>query len=293
MKIKKGAVFFLLIFFLISHMDIAGFAAEPAGIAVDVSPEIVEAGETVTVTVSLTGYDENAIPIRGIQIDVDDVNESILMLEESSYESLIEDETAAANSAGYLQNLRIIRFLYAQISKTLPQPYEEIFRMTLRVNSELTEEGSLAMPLVAKMATTESDVTINDEVVISYVPADKTPDPDVVSVDIEWGAMDYIYTDGDWNTSTHSYENGGWDDGGSGYVRISNTGSIDTTAEFSFIPESDWISGSFTDGVNAITDPVNIAAGGSQKAYLQLSGKPSDELENEKIGSVTVKIGGE
>ena len=126
-----------------------------------------------------------------------------------------------------------------------------------------------------------------------YLPASEEPGSDIVSVDIEWGAMNYTYSDGTWNTSTHSYDGGGWSDGGSGYVKVVNNGTVNATAGFTFASDRKEISGSFTDGTNVITDPVDVAAGQSQTTFLLLSGKPTEELSEAKIGTVTVRIGGE
>ena len=292
-KIKKISVFLLAIFLLFSNRTVTSFAAENAGIAIRVSSETVEAGEEVTVTVSLTDYDEEAVPIRGMQIDVTGVDESVLTVKDDGYVSLIDDSTAMSNVAVYQQANQLLRLLYVRWEGTLTQPYEDVFQMTFVVNPELTEAGSITLPLTVKFQTTESRITLNDEIKISYVPAGEQPDPDVVSVDIEWGGMNYIYTEGTWNTDTHSYDNAGWSDGDSGYVKVVNSGNVDTTAAFTFTSEQEEISGSFTDGLNTIAAPVDITAGQSQTAYLLLSGRPSEELNDTKIGTVTVRIGGE
>lgn len=293
MKTHKVLAFMLALLMLFPNIGIISYAAENAGIAVTLSSETVEAGEQVTVTVSLTGYDADAVPIRGIQIDVTGVDESILVIEDGSYVSLIEDASATSNKAVYQQANQLLRLIYVRMDGTLAQPYEDVFQMTFVINSELTEAGSITLPLTAKIQTTESRVTITDEITISYVPASEEPDPEVVSVDIEWGGMNFTYTEGAWNTKTHSYDGSGWTDNGTGYVTVVNTGLVDTNATFIFDSNREEISGSFTDGTNAITSAVKVATGQSRTAYLLLAGKPAEELSNTTIGSVTVKIGGE
>lgn len=293
MKKQKILALLLAILLLLPNISITSYAAENAGIAVTVSSETVKPGEQVTVTVSLSGYDADAVPIRGIQIDVTGVDESILTVEDGSYVSLIEDSTAASNTAVYQQANQLLRLLYANMSGTLAQPYEDVFQMTFTVNSELTEAGYITLPLTAKIQTTESRITITDEIVISYAPAGEVPNPDIVSVDIEWGGMNFTYTEGIWNPKTHTYDGMGWTGNETGYVTVSNTGTVATTATFAFASDREEISGSFTDGINTITGFVDVAAGQSQTAYLLLSGKPTEELSNTKIGTVTVRIGGE
>ena len=274
-------------------MPMTSFAAENAGIAVEVSPQPVQAGELVTVTVSLTDYNSEAIPIRGMQIDVTGVDESILTVEDGGYKSLIEDNTAVANIAVYHPDYQRLRLLYARMEGTLVQPQKEVFQMTFRINSEVMEEGSITLPLKAMIQTTEAEVTLNDEIKLSYVPAGETPDPDVVSVNIEWGGMNYTYTEGTWNPATHEYDNEGWDDNNSGYVTVINEGTVDTTATFIFNQKKKENSGSFTDDTNAVIESVNIPKDQFKKVYLHLYGKPAQKLNAETIGSVTVKIGGE
>lgn len=287
MKVNKAIAIVLALVLTLSNMTITGYAAENAGVAVSVSSETVEIGEQVTVTVSLTGYDADAVPIRGIQIDVTGVDESILVIEDGSYVSLIEDSTATSNKAVYQQANQLLRLIYVRMDGTLAQPYEDIFQMTFIINSELTEAGIITLPLTAKIQTTDSRITIDDEITISYVPG--TEEPDVVSVDVTWGAMEFVYTEGTWNTKTHSYEGAGWTDNGTGYVTVSNTGSVDTTAGFKYTTERTDISGSFD-----VTDAAELKAGAEITAYLTLSGKPEFSLgEKAVIGTATVTIGGE
>lgn len=293
MKKHKIIAFFLALLMMLPSVGIVSYAAENAGIAVTLSSETVEAGKQVTATVSLTGYDADSVPIRGIQIDVTGVDDSILVIEDGSYVSLIEDATATSNKAVYQQANQLLRLIYVRMDGTLAQPYEDVFQMTFLINSELTEAGSITLPLTAKIQTTESRVTITDEITISYVPASEEPDPEVVSVDIEWGGMNFTYTEGTWNTKTHSYDGSGWTDNGTGYVTVKNSGTVDATASFAFDSNRREINGSFTDGTNVIVGAVDVAAGHSQTAYLLLSGKPTEELSNTKIGTVTVTIGGE
>lgn len=293
MKQNKIIAVMLAVLLMLPNLSIFALAAENAGISIHLSSTSVEIGSQVTVTVALDGYDENAVPIRGIQIDVTDVDESILVVENGSYESLIEDSAATSNKAVYQQANHLLRLIYARIDGTLTQPYQNVFRMTFRVNPELSEAGSITLPLTAKIQTTESRVTITDEITISYVPTGETPDPDVTSVDIAWGGMSFTYTDGIWDTGSHSYCGTGWNDDGSGYVTVTNKGTVATAAAFLFKSDRDEISGSFTDGTSAITGSVDVAAGQSLTTYLVLSGKPAEQLSNTKIGTVTVKIGGE
>lgn len=112
-------------------------------------------------------------------------------------------------------------------------------------------------------------------------------------MDIAWGGMSFTYVEGTWNANTHSYTDGHWIDGGTGYVTIANSGTQDTTAALSFESNRTEIAGSFTDGQSTIQSNLPIPIGQSRTAYLILSGKPEAELDNEIIGAITVKIGGD
>lgn len=70
MRKCKIVAFLLVLVVMLSNIRITSYAAENAGIAVTLSSETVEAGGKISVIVSLTGYDLDAVPIRGIQIDV-------------------------------------------------------------------------------------------------------------------------------------------------------------------------------------------------------------------------------
>lgn len=286
MRIQKIIAMMMAMLLMFSNVTMTGYAAENAGVAVRISSETVKAGEQVTVTVSLTGYDADAVPIRGIQMDVTGVDESVLVVEDGSYVSLIEDATATRNTAVYQQAKKLLRLLYVRMEGTLASPYEDVFQMTFVINPELTEAGSITLPLEAMIVTTESNITLYDEITISYVPG--TEEPDVVSVDVTWGAMEFVYTEGTWNTKTHSYEGAGWTDDGTGYVTVSNTGSVDTTAGFKYTTERTDISGSFD-----VTDAAELKAGAEITAHLTLFGKPESSLGVKAvIGTATVTIGG-
>ena len=160
-----------------------------------------------------------------------------------------------------------------------------------------TKAGTLSLPLQILIQNEAGDkLTYTDTIEIDYALASEIPsepDIDVVSVDVTWGAMEFTYTDGIWNAQSYTYEGFGWTDNGTGYVTVSNTGTAAATAAFTFDSDREEISGSFTDGTNTIADSVDIAVDQSQTAYLLLSGKPVEELNNTKIGTVTVRIGGE
>ena len=106
---------------------------------------------------------------------------------------------------------------------------------------------------------------------------------ETVSVTITWTAMEFTYTDGAWNPATHSYADGTWSPSG-GTVTVQNTGDVAVTASFAYVTTRTDISGSFT------KQSFDLAENASDTTKLTLSGKPSESLDHESLGSITVTI---
>lgn len=290
MKHMKIIAAMLVLALILSSFAVTANAADAVGFNVTVSPSDVKPGEQVEVIVSLTGYTTEAAEadaLRGLQVDITGVDTSVLSVVE--YTSLIEDTTAISNTASYNEANKRVRLAYVQMSGTLPAPCEYVFKVVFQVNSDLTESGSITLPVTVKMQTVSQQITLTGECTINY----SVETSSVTSVDITWGAMEYEYTDGAWNTQTHSYDGAGWADNGSGFVTVKNTGTSSTTAAFFYSTDRSDITGSFTDGTTAITGAVDVASGMETTVYLVLSGKPAETLSSTKIGTVTVTIGGE
>ena len=119
--------------------------------------------------------------------------------------------------------------------------------------------------------------------------------PVIISVDITWGDLSFTYSDGTWNPDTHEYDGEGWTvykEGGN-TVKVENNGNTAVSVSFAYNATVDGITGSFTDGENPVSAPVALPENGSSTVYLILAGKPEQNLDHAKIGSVTVTIGGE
>ena len=114
-------------------------------------------------------------------------------------------------------------------------------------------------------------------------------------MDITWGELSFTYSDGTWNPDTHEYDGAGWnvDEEGGNSIKVENTGNTDVNVTYEYKAEETGITGSFTDGENPVSAPVALPENGSSTVYLILAGKPEQNLDHAKIGSVTVTIGGE
>lgn len=71
-------------------------------------------------------------------------------------------------------------------------------------------------------------------------------------------------------------------------VTVKNTGTEDTTVDFSYHTERTDVQGDFSQSAR-----IALTTGQEETVYLVLSGKPSEELDKTVIGNVTVRIGGE
>lgn len=111
----------------------------------------------------------------------------------------------------------------------------------------------------------------------------------IISVTITWGEMAFTCTDGTWDPKTHNYIGGGWKpnstDGNK--VTAKNEGTETVKVTFSYTSTD-----SIVRGVLSGTTAATLPADGSASAWLHLWGTPDKELNNEKIGTVTVKLGG-
>lgn len=119
--------------------------------------------------------------------------------------------------------------------------------------------------------------------------------PVIISVDITWGELSFTYSDGTWNPDTHEYDGEGWtvDEEGGNSIKVENTGNTGVNVSYAYQNAETGITGSFTDGENPVSEPVSLPENGSSTVYLILAGKPEQNLDHAKIGSVTVTIGGE
>ena len=117
----------------------------------------------------------------------------------------------------------------------------------------------------------------------------------IISVDITWGNMGFVYQKGLWNPETHQYGVGTWnpDGDGSSQIRISNNGTESVKAFLTYTQVDTSYSGSFQNGNGENISAITLSAGENTSAYLVLAGTPSEEFSNNVLGTVTVTIGGQ
>ena len=117
----------------------------------------------------------------------------------------------------------------------------------------------------------------------------------IISVDITWGNMGFVYQKGLWNPETHQYGVGTWnpDGDGSSQISISNNGTESVKAFLTYTQVDTSYSGSFQNGTGENISAITLSAGENTSAYLVLAGTPSEEFSNNVLGTVTVTIGGQ
>lgn len=116
------------------------------------------------------------------------------------------------------------------------------------------------------------------------------------TVTVTWGELAYTYTDGAWNPATHDYDiGGGWAPNrkNGDVITVQNEGANEVRVKFQYTQTDTAIGGSFanSDG-DYIYIPIDLPVNRTKTVRLCLTGRPDKALDNEKIGSVTVRLEG-
>lgn len=116
------------------------------------------------------------------------------------------------------------------------------------------------------------------------------------TVTVTWGELAYTYTDGAWNPATHAYDiGGGWAPNrkNGDVITVQNEGANEVRVRFQYTKTDTAIGGSFanSDG-DGIYSPIALPVNRTKTVRLCLAGRPDKALDNEKIGSVTVRLEG-
>ena len=116
------------------------------------------------------------------------------------------------------------------------------------------------------------------------------------TVTVTWGELAYTYTDGAWNPATHDYDiGGGWAPNrkNGDVITVQNEGANEVRVKFQYTRTDTAIGGRFanSDG-DYIYSPIDLPVNRTQTVRLCLTGRPGKALDNENIGSVTVRLEG-
>lgn len=169
MKHTKIIAWLLALALLLPCLPVAGHAADDFGFSVAVSPEAVPSGGQAVVTVSLEGYD--TATIAGLQVDITGIDTDVL--EVVDYASAIADSEVLSNKVSYNTEDRRVRLLYLRETGTLAAPCEAVLTMTVKIDPDLTEAGSITLPVTVKIVTADSEqYTLTSSCIIHYADAD-------------------------------------------------------------------------------------------------------------------------
>lgn len=280
--------YMLLICLFVSTMTPQVSAATAYSYSVSSSVSNPAVGTEFTVSIALTDYDEAVESIRGLQIDVTNIDTEVF--EVVSHSTSIVDSTAASNQTSYSTSNKRIRLTYASVSGTLDKTTTEVMTIVLKVKDTITTSGEITLPVKVMIVSTDGNTTQNSTLTINYVVP-------TLSVDITWGAMEFNYDDGEWDSSTHKWINAGWKPAttDSNLITIQNNSNIPVSAKLSYVGATSYpsLNGEFTDGTNQITSPMVLEASSAQKkVWFSLSGNTDERWTDDyvTVGSITLTI---
>lgn len=290
---KSKIISLLLALCLIaSVMTMNVVAAEAFTYKVSVTTTTPTIGDEFDVVISLTNYAELESEIRGLQIDVQNIDPEVF--EVVSHSSMLTDDSAASNKTSYSSSGNYVRYVYLKLSGVMEKNVSDVMKFRLKVKDSLTEDGTITLPITLKIGTTSENITLSESLTINYtlVPTN------VVKVDVSWGSMDFIYDDGEWDTENHKWINNGWKPSSAdcNLISVKNTGNTDVKMQLGYTTKDSEnnLNGKFTDGSgNEIKSTVQLAANGEeQKYWFNLYGTTAQRWDDEflTLGKITLTL---
>lgn len=291
MKNKIISLVLVLNFILLVASPVSVSAAEPITYSVSASTTEPTIGNEFDVMISLTNYEKISDEIRGLQIDVTNIDPNII--EVVSHSTMISDDAVASNKTSYQSAKNLVRLVYLKISGSMDKSVTDVMTFRLKIKDNLTESGSITFPITLKIGTMTENITLNDSLTINY---SKKSD-DVVKIDVAWGSMEFVYDDGSWDTDNHKWVNGGWKpmSADSNLITVKNSGNVDVKAQLSYLPSTEYadLSGTFIDAAsNGLTSPFDLKINNEKKFWLKLSGTTAERWSDKfiTVGTVTLTI---
>lgn len=170
----------------------------------------------------------------------------------------------------------------------------------------------LALVMVLAMSTTtfaagpeagaQSGVKTSQTIDVNGKYMDSTYTEDVISVNIEWGALDFIYATSDtgkWNPADHTYSNNsssaGWVGTKTSDIKVTNHSNVAVTADFGFVAAENHstVTGSFSQDSLSLTEGVvnQPTTAPTATTTFTIGGTlASTATSSVKIGTITVTI---
>lgn len=164
---KKIFSIILIVTIMISYLQIKVNADDTLKFSVSMSVTNPIIGNEFEVNIKMDNYSQYAQEIRGLQIDVNNIDSDVLSV--VSHNSLIDDTTAASNKTSYSTSKEYIRLVYLSISGTLDKTAENVMSFKLKLNEDLEGTGQIVLPITYKIGTKSENITQEYSLVIDYV----------------------------------------------------------------------------------------------------------------------------
>ena len=167
---------------------------------------------------------------------------------------------------------------------------------TLLAVAMLASVSVTAFAAETNHGTQDTEITVNG----SYVSG--AAGSSVISVDIEWEAMNFTYSatsEGTWNPATHAYDGqteGGWSDN-TPAITVTNHSNVAVNATLGFTADVTGVVGTFTEASGTANDNIlelataegtEVANAPTATANFGISGAAIDA--NKTLGTITVTI---
>ena len=162
----------------------------------------------------------------------------------------------------------------------------------------------LALALVMSLSVTAfaatNDGTENTSIDVNALYSDGVSTPEVISVNVEWGAMSFTYSVNgtkQWDATKHEYttdSDATWTASGN-TVTVTNHSNVAVKAELSFAADAAYntVTGSFDKAELLLDsgDGLTYANADKETAKLTLAGTLANTVTTStKVGTITVKI---
>lgn len=162
----------------------------------------------------------------------------------------------------------------------------------------------LALALVMSLSVTAfaatNDGTEDTSIDVNALYSDGVSTPEVISVNVEWGAMSFTYSVNgtkQWDATKHEYttnSNAAWTASGN-TVTVTNHSNVAVKAELSFAADAAYntVTGSFDKAELLLDsgDGLTYANADKDTATLTLDGTLADTVKTStKVGTITVSI---